>query len=47
MSPNIPSDNRALSVLSLKKNSLYAGGGKALAAGLKGNQGITELDISE
>jgi hypothetical protein len=30
----------------LKENELYAEGGKALAAGLKGNQGITELDIS-
>jgi hypothetical protein len=35
----------ALSILSLKENELYAEGGKALAAGLKGNQGITELDI--
>jgi Ran GTPase-activating protein (RanGAP) involved in mRNA processing and transport len=40
-------DNGALSVLSLKSNSLCAEGGKALAAGLKGNQGITELDISD
>jgi hypothetical protein len=39
--------NGALLVLSLKNNSLFAGGGKALAAGLKGNQGITKLDISE
>jgi hypothetical protein len=39
-------DRRALSILSLKENNLYAEGGKALAAGLKGNQGITELDIS-
>jgi Leucine-rich repeat (LRR) protein len=39
-------DMGALSVLSLK-SCLFAGGGKALAAGLKGNQGITELDISE
>jgi hypothetical protein len=30
----------------LKANGLYAEGGKALAFGLKGNQGITELDIS-
>jgi hypothetical protein len=44
---DISSDMGALSVLSLKKNRLFAGGGTALAAGLKGNQGITELDISE
>jgi hypothetical protein len=31
----------------LKSNRLFAEGGKALAAGLKGNQGITELDISD
>jgi hypothetical protein len=37
----------ALLVLSLKSNNLHAEGGKALAAGLKGNQGITELDISD
>ena len=29
------------------KNKLFAEGGKALAAGLKGNQVITELDISK
>jgi hypothetical protein len=46
MSPNIPSDNRALSVLSLKSNSLGWDGGKALAEGLKGNQVITELNIA-
>jgi hypothetical protein len=46
MSPNLPSDNRALLVLSLKSNSPHAEGGKALAAGLKGNQMITELNIS-
>jgi hypothetical protein len=39
-------DMGALSVLSLAKNCLYAEGGKVLAAGLKGNQGITTLDIS-
>jgi hypothetical protein len=33
-------------VLSLKSNNLHAAGGKALAEGLKGNQVITELDIS-
>jgi hypothetical protein len=33
-------------VLSLKSNNLQAAGGKALAEGLKGNQVITELDIS-
>jgi hypothetical protein len=47
MSPNICSGNRALSVLSLKSSILFAEGSKALAAGLKGNQGITELDISD
>jgi hypothetical protein len=36
----------ALSVLSLKGNRLRAGGGKALAEGLKGNQVITELNIA-
>jgi hypothetical protein len=36
----------ALSVLSLESNSLHADGGKALAEGLKGNNVITELDIS-
>jgi Ran GTPase-activating protein (RanGAP) involved in mRNA processing and transport len=40
------SDMRALSVLSLKSNNLQAAGGEALAEGLKGNQVITELDIS-
>jgi hypothetical protein len=40
------SGNGALSILSLKENELYAEGGKALAASLKDNQGITELDIS-
>jgi hypothetical protein len=39
-------DNRALTVLSLQKNNLHAAGGKALAAGLKGNRVITELNIS-
>jgi hypothetical protein len=39
-------DNGALLVLSLKGNFLYAEGGEALAAGLQGNQGITELNIS-
>ena len=33
-------------MLSLTSNHLYAGGGKALAEGLKGNQVITELNIS-
>jgi Ran GTPase-activating protein (RanGAP) involved in mRNA processing and transport len=40
-------DNGALLVLSLKSNSLRAGGGRALAEGLKGNQLITELNISD
>jgi hypothetical protein len=34
-------------VLSLKSNNLRADGGKALAEGLKGNQVITELNISD
>jgi hypothetical protein len=34
-------------VLSLKSNNLRADGGKALAAGLKGNQVITELNIAD
>jgi hypothetical protein len=34
-------------VLSLKGNNLRADGGKALAAGLKGNQVITELNIAD
>jgi Ran GTPase-activating protein (RanGAP) involved in mRNA processing and transport len=46
LSPEII-DNGALSVLSLKSNNLRAGGGKALADGLKGNQVITELNISD
>jgi Ran GTPase-activating protein (RanGAP) involved in mRNA processing and transport len=37
---------RALLVLSLENNALFAEGGKALAAGLKGNQVITHLNIS-
>jgi hypothetical protein len=43
--PNI-SDKGALLVLSLENNNLKAAGGKALAEGLKGNQVITELNIS-
>jgi Ran GTPase-activating protein (RanGAP) involved in mRNA processing and transport len=43
---DVISDMGALSVLSLKSNSLQAAGGKALAEGLKSNQVITELDIS-
>jgi Ran GTPase-activating protein (RanGAP) involved in mRNA processing and transport len=39
-------DMRALLVLSLKSNDLRTDGGKALAEGLKGNNVITELDIS-
>jgi hypothetical protein len=34
-------------VLSLKSNNLCAGGGKALAEGLKGNQVITELNLAD
>ena len=37
-------DNGALLVLSLENNGIRAEGGKALAAGLKGNQVITELN---
>jgi hypothetical protein len=37
----------ALSVLSLKSNSLGVDGGKALADGLKGHTVITELNIAE
>jgi hypothetical protein len=40
-------DNGALLVLSLKSNNLRAGGGKALADGLKGNNVITELNIAD
>jgi hypothetical protein len=40
-------DMGALLVLSLKSNNLRAHGGKALAAGLKGNQVITELNIAD
>jgi Ran GTPase-activating protein (RanGAP) involved in mRNA processing and transport len=36
----------ALLVLSLEGNCFCAEGGKALAAGLKGNQVITELNVS-
>jgi hypothetical protein len=36
----------ALLVLSLRDNSLYAAGAKALGEGLKGNQAITELDLA-
>jgi hypothetical protein len=42
-----PSDNRALLVLSLQSNGLWAEGGKALGEGLKGNQVITGLNISD
>jgi hypothetical protein len=37
---------RALLVLSLKDNSLCSAGAKVLGEGLKGNQSITELDLS-
>jgi hypothetical protein len=39
-------DMRALLVLSLNSNSLGAGGGKALAEGLRGNSVIEELHIA-
>jgi Ran GTPase-activating protein (RanGAP) involved in mRNA processing and transport len=41
------SDMGALSVLSMKSNSLGVEGGKALAEGLKGNSVITELNIAD
>jgi hypothetical protein len=40
-------DMRALLVLSLNSNSLGAGGGKALAEGLRGNSVIEELHIAD
>ena len=46
MSPNILSDNRAMTKFDISSNDIRAEGGKALAAGLKGNQMITELNIS-
>jgi hypothetical protein len=39
-------DMRALSKFDISSNGLRAEGGKALAAGIKGNQVITELNIS-
>jgi Ran GTPase-activating protein (RanGAP) involved in mRNA processing and transport len=39
-------NNRALSKFDISKNNLRAEGGKALAVGLKGNQLVTELNIS-
>jgi hypothetical protein len=39
-------DKGALLVLLLQNNELFAAGAKALAEGLKGNQVITELNIS-
>jgi Ran GTPase-activating protein (RanGAP) involved in mRNA processing and transport len=39
-------DNRALLVLSVESNRFFAGGGKALAEGFKGNQAIKELSIA-
>jgi hypothetical protein len=39
-------DNGALLVLSLEDNNFFADGGKALEAGLKDNQVITELNPS-
>jgi hypothetical protein len=46
MSPNIPSDNRAMTKFDISSNQLSPEGGTALAAGLKSNQMITELNIS-
>ena len=39
-------DMRAMTTFAISSNDIRAGGGKALAAGLKGNQVITELNIS-
>jgi Ran GTPase-activating protein (RanGAP) involved in mRNA processing and transport len=51
MSPNIPldisSDNRAMTKFDISSNYVHAEGGKAVAAALKGNQVITELNISD
>jgi Ran GTPase-activating protein (RanGAP) involved in mRNA processing and transport len=40
-------DMRAMTKFDISSNDLPAEGGKALAAGLKGNQAITELNISD
>ena len=40
------SDNRAMTKFDISSNAIRAEGGKALAAGLKGNQVIKELNIS-
>jgi hypothetical protein len=45
--PNIFSDNRALCKFDVSNNKIRAQGGKALATALKGNQVMTELNISE
>jgi hypothetical protein len=37
---------RALTKLDVSDNNFRADGGKALAAGIKGNEGITELNIA-
>jgi hypothetical protein len=37
---------RALSHFDISNNSLYAAGAKVIAEGLKGNQVVTELNIS-
>jgi hypothetical protein len=39
-------DMRALTKLDVSENNLHVDGGKALAAGIKGNQVITELNIA-
>jgi Ran GTPase-activating protein (RanGAP) involved in mRNA processing and transport len=46
MSPNIPSDNRALTLLDISDNGLCAKGTKLLAEALKSNQIMTALNIS-
>jgi Ran GTPase-activating protein (RanGAP) involved in mRNA processing and transport len=43
---NVIQDMRALTKFDVSSNNIRAEGGKALAAGLKGNQVITELNIS-
>jgi hypothetical protein len=44
---NAIKDMRAMTKFDISSNNFRAEGGKALAAGLKGNQVITELNISD
>jgi Leucine-rich repeat (LRR) protein len=50
MSPNIPSDNRALTRLDISKNALFNGdgtpAGKAISDMLAANSTLKELDVS-